>query len=79
MNRLMAVNPELSSRFSEEIIFRDMTSDHCLQLLDRHLKEKEISVAALQENLSASYRKWLVCLRSFPAYHFGETLETCRL
>jgi len=79
MNRLMAVNPELSSRFSEKIIFRDMTSDHCLQLLGRHLKEKEISVAALQENLSASYRKWLVCLRSFPAYHFGETLETCRL
>ena len=30
MNRLMAVNPRLLSRFSEEIIFRDMTPDHCL-------------------------------------------------
>ena len=30
MNRLIAVNPGLLSRFSEEIIFRDITPNHYL-------------------------------------------------
>ena len=50
MNRLMAVNTGLSSRFSEEIIFRDMTPGHCVQLLDRDLQQKKINVTALRDH-----------------------------
>lgn len=57
MKRLMAVNTGLSSRFSEEIIFRDMSPEHCLQLLDVNLKRKGISVSMLQEHQSAAYKK----------------------
>ena len=70
MNRLMAANPGLSSRFSEEIIFRDMTPDHCLRLLDRRLKEKEIGVTALREKLSAPYREMAGMLKELSCLSF---------
>jgi hypothetical protein len=33
MNRLLKVNPGLSSRFLEEIVFQNMTAEECLMLL----------------------------------------------
>lgn len=38
MNRLLKVNPGLSSRFPEEIIFQNMSAEECLTLLQRQLK-----------------------------------------
>ena len=57
MNKLMAVNTGLSSRFSEEIIFRDMTPGHCLQLLDRDLQQMKINVTILRDHDSALYQE----------------------
>lgn len=49
MNGLLAVKAGLSSRFPEEVVFRDMTPEYCLQLLDWELQLKNITVPALQE------------------------------
>lgn len=49
MNGLLAVKAGLSSQFPEEVVFRDMTPECCLRLLDRELQLKNINVLALQE------------------------------
>lgn len=41
INRLMSINPGLTSRFPETIVFRGMNPDECLQLLIRLLKKKK--------------------------------------
>ena len=45
MNQLLEVNPGLSSRFPEEIVFRNMTPDECLTLLQRQLLSSGVSFA----------------------------------
>ena len=44
MNKLLSVNPGLSSRFSEEVIFKNMRPEDCLKLLELKLKESGISI-----------------------------------
>lgn len=73
MNKLMAVHTGFSSRFSEEIIFRDMTPGQCLQLLNRDLQRKKIDVRALQDHDSALHRESLGVLdKTFPPSVVGE-------
>ncbi|KIK26288.1 hypothetical protein PISMIDRAFT_95029 [Pisolithus microcarpus 441] len=55
MNALLQVNPGLSSRFAEEIVFQNMTSDQCLTLLDKDLGKNGIVVAELGDPSSAEY------------------------
>lgn len=57
MNRLMAVNSGLSSRFPDVVIFRNMSPTSCLKLLDKDLKKKDVSLAELADNTSEVYRK----------------------
>jgi Cdc6-like AAA superfamily ATPase len=38
MNRLLQVNPGLSSRFPEEVVFQNMSANECYTLLQRQLK-----------------------------------------
>ena len=56
MNRLMAVNSGLSSRFPEEIIFQNMSVQHSMQLLDRQMVRNTIDLPALRNLESKSYR-----------------------
>ena len=70
INKLMAVNTGLSSRFSEEIMFRDMTPGHCLQLLDRDLQRKKINVTGLQDHDSALYQEMLGLLNKLSRLPF---------
>ncbi len=49
INRLISVNPGLSSRFPEEIIFDNLSPEHCLQLLGETLKRKKIDDAVLND------------------------------
>ncbi|KAI0954385.1 hypothetical protein AcV7_007636 [Taiwanofungus camphoratus] len=49
MNRLMAINTGLSSRFSEELIFTNMNPGHCLDVLKAELKKKNIYLPALDD------------------------------
>jgi hypothetical protein len=44
MNKLLNVNPGLSSRFPEEVVFKHMTSGDCLTLLQNQLKEAGIEL-----------------------------------
>lgn len=55
MNSLLSVNPGLSSRFAEEIMFQNMTSDQCLTLLDKDLCKSGINIAELKDKSSAEY------------------------
>jgi hypothetical protein len=50
MNALLGVNPGLSSRFSEEIYFQNMSSEQCLELLDKDLQKHYIIVSELADN-----------------------------
>ena len=70
MNKLLTVNTGLSSRFSEEVVFRDMTPEHCLQLLDRTLEQKKISIAALRAHGSDVYREMINLLKELSSLKF---------
>ena len=49
MNRLLGINAGLSSRFPEEVIFENMSPECCVELLDRELRKKNITVPELQK------------------------------
>ena len=55
MNRLLAVNPGLSSRFPEEVNFQGLTPESSLRLLDQELRRKNILMPILQDCGSALY------------------------
>lgn len=55
MNKLMAVNTGLSSRFPEEIIFENMSPKHCLQVLQTELTKSDIRSPELGDEASAEY------------------------
>ena len=55
MNELLAVNPGLSSRFSEEIIFQNMSPEQCLELLDKDLRKEQFIVPELSDKTSPTY------------------------
>ncbi|MCJ1311623.1 hypothetical protein MMC25_005296 [Agyrium rufum] len=56
MDRLMNVNQGLSSRFSEQMIFRGLTVEESLQLLSRDLSAKSVSILDLEPD-STSQKK----------------------
>jgi hypothetical protein len=45
MNKLLSVNPGLSSRFSEEVIFKNMDPKDCLKLLELNLQKARITIS----------------------------------
>lgn len=47
INNLIAVNPGLSSRFPEQIVFKDMRPEHCLEVLNRSIEEQQIRTPPL--------------------------------
>ncbi|KAG6329525.1 hypothetical protein ID866_9564 [Astraeus odoratus] len=57
MNALLGVNPGLSSRFAEEIVFPNMSPEQCLTLLDKDLRKNRIVVAELCDSSSAEYEE----------------------
>ena len=48
INGLIAGNPGLSSRFPEEIIFRNMGTEDCLKLLEQELQKKQIKAPSMK-------------------------------
>lgn len=57
MNKLMAVNSGLASRFPEQIQFKNMELPHCLELLRRELTKKDIVLPGLESPSSTVYVK----------------------
>lgn len=49
MNQLLRVNEGLSSRFADEISFPSLSPDLCLQLLERSLKQSQISFPSMHD------------------------------
>lgn len=47
INELLSTNPGLSSRFSEEIIFNNMSPLHCLEVLERTVQKRSIQMPTL--------------------------------
>lgn len=79
MNKLVAVNTGLSSRFPEEIIFHNMTPEHCLHLLNQETCRKGIQLASLQDSTSPLYTELLMMLNelsSLPSWGNARDVQT---
>jgi hypothetical protein len=79
MNQLMAVNTGLSSRFSEEVVFPNMTSPYCLELLNRELKKKSIQLDGLGDPSSLIYvemKGMIEQLSSLPSWGNARDIKT---
>ncbi|KAL8995168.1 MAG: hypothetical protein Q9169_005053 [Polycauliona sp. 2 TL-2023] len=79
INKLIATNPGLSSRFPEEIIFKGMSPEHCIDLLLKKLKQKHVTIADLEDVHSSAYRS--MCdlfqqLAALPSFGNGREVET---
>ena len=58
MNSLLQMNPGLSSRFPEEVVFSNMTPEECLMLLEREVKKSGINVVpTIKETPSTQYQR----------------------
>ncbi|KAF9004594.1 P-loop containing nucleoside triphosphate hydrolase protein [Cyathus striatus] len=55
INRLMQVNSGLTSRFPETVLFKNMTTKQCLEMLDKELLARHIHLPALVKPSSPSY------------------------
>ncbi|KAH0828788.1 P-loop containing nucleoside triphosphate hydrolase protein [Lanmaoa asiatica] len=79
MNELLAVNPGLSSRFSEEIIFQNMSSEQCLELLNKDLRKNQIIVPELSDKTSATYVEMqdvIAQMSALPSWGNGRDVKT---
>jgi SpoVK/Ycf46/Vps4 family AAA+-type ATPase len=62
MNELMAVNTGLSSRFPDEIIFRNLKPAQCLEVLKKELGKKKIRLSQLDDPTHPGYKAMLARL-----------------
>ncbi|KAI9831934.1 MAG: hypothetical protein M1819_004656 [Sarea resinae] len=53
INRLMSMNPGLTSRFPETVVFRSFSSKECVELLTRLLQQKKIDVGFFEQPFSS--------------------------
>ncbi|KAF9238217.1 P-loop containing nucleoside triphosphate hydrolase protein [Melanogaster broomeanus] len=79
MNSLLGVNPGLSSRFSEEIYFQNMSSEQCLELLDKDLRKHSIIVTELADRASPQNREMqgiISQMSALPSWGNGRDVKT---
>jgi hypothetical protein len=50
MNRLMSVNSGLSSRFPEELVFKNLTSSQCVEILRRQVSKESIGIWGMDDD-----------------------------
>jgi len=50
INQLLSVNPGLSSRFPDEIVFENMSSAMCIKVLEKALAKGKITIDGLEES-----------------------------
>ncbi|KAL8906627.1 MAG: hypothetical protein Q9171_006195 [Xanthocarpia ochracea] len=79
INKLISINPGLSSRFPEEINFENMTPQRCIELLMKKLGQKRITIPTLDDIHSSAYRN--MCdlfkqLAALPSFGNGREVET---
>lgn len=79
INGLIAGNPGLSSRFPEEIVFRNMSTEDCLKLLEQELRTKQIGVPPLAAGRSSRYKELVSILEqlaSLPSWGNARDIQT---
>ncbi|KAL9639722.1 MAG: hypothetical protein Q9204_000975 [Flavoplaca sp. TL-2023a] len=79
INKLISTNPGLSSRFPEEIIFKDMSPEHCIELLIKKLGQKHVIISTLDDIHSTAYRSMCEVfkqLAALPSFGNGREVET---
>ena len=52
MQNLMSVNTGLSSRFPEHVVFRNMTAEQCMEVLEKELKKKSVNISGWHDESS---------------------------
>ena len=57
IDELLQINPGLSSRFPEEVVFENMEPEKCLELLSREIKKQEIEVSPSMDQISPADRQ----------------------
>lgn len=79
INGLIAGNPGLSSRFPEEIIFRNMGTQDCLKLLEQELRKKQIKAPSMDIEGDSQCRELvdiLDQLASLPSWGNARDIQT---
>jgi hypothetical protein len=63
MNRLLSVNTGLSSRFPDQVVFRDLDAERCIIVLKAELQKEGVSVIDFDDASSTAYIdiKELIC------------------
>jgi hypothetical protein len=77
MNKLLSINPGLSSRFSEEVIFRNMRPEDCVKLLELKLEKAGISIDQNGDpSESNKVAEIFRALSDLPSWGNGRDVET---
>ena len=77
MNELLKVNPGLSSRFPEEIIFQNMSPENALELLRQKLRKSEIEIETTNhDEIIPRVIAALGSLSRLPSWGNGRDVET---
>ena len=79
MNDLLQVNTGLSSRFPEEIVFRNIAPAKCLEILDRKLRKESVILPALNDSsqpANAKMIKLIERLSVLPSWGNARDMET---
>ncbi|KAL6719663.1 hypothetical protein ACLMJK_001584 [Lecanora helva] len=79
INDLISVNPGLSSRFPEQIVFENMKLEHCLELLARSVQSQGIEIPTLTDPRSQLYQRLtplLNRLASLPSWGNARDIKT---
>ncbi|GAW16095.1 hypothetical protein ANO14919_055180 [Xylariales sp. No.14919] len=76
---LLRINPGLSSRFHEEVVFENMDPEKCLQLLGREIKKQEIEMTPAMDCVSPNERQQMLDifaeLSKFPSWGNGRDVK----
>jgi len=64
MDRLMGVNPGLSSRFPTEVVFPSLEPSQCLELLRKELGKQKIAIGGWDDGNSAGFYEVLDLFQS---------------
>lgn len=67
INKLISINPGLSSRFPEEINFKNMSPVQCLEILERTIQKKNIQTPALTDPNSQIHGRMVGLIEEFSA------------
>lgn len=67
INNLITVNPGLSSRFPEEIIFKNMSPQQCLEVLERTIQRQKVQTPPLTDPQSLVHAEMIALLKKLGA------------